>query len=194
MSAIQESEDHLTRSEVETVLSDFQAADWQRAKSIAVVFCLNLTDWSADDLLQEAMFKLLSGARIWPRDIHPLVVLKTVMHSITSNIHKRNELSPIDVNVVVDQAELDLDDKLPIVQGMTTLTPEVETSDKQQIAALYAALGGDEDLELLVVEWADGIRGAEAREELGWDDKKYDAVRQRLLRRLAVLDPDRSKK
>ncbi len=193
MSAIQESEGHLTKVEVETVLAAFQPADWQRAKIIATTFCAGLTGLAADDLLQEAMFKLLSGARVWPRGIHPLVVLKSVMHSVASNARKRNALSPIDANVVVDLFEVDVDDKPPTVHGTVTVTPEDETLGKQQIAALYASLGGDEDLELLAVEWSDGIRGAEAREELGWDEKKYDAVRKRLLRRLATLDPDRRK-
>ena len=193
MSAIPESEERLTKAEVAAVLAAFQPADWQRAKIIATTFCAGLTGWAADDLLQEAMVKLLSGARVWPCGIHPLVVLKTVMHSIASNVRKHNELSPIDANVVVDPFEVDVDDKTPVAHGTLTVTPEDETSGKQQIAALYASLRGDEDLELLVVEWADGIRGAEAREELGWDEKKYDAVRKRLLRRLAALDPDRRK-
>ncbi|MDC8759535.1 RNA polymerase sigma factor [Janthinobacterium fluminis] len=193
MPAIPESEERLTKAEVEAALAAFQAADWQRAKIIATIFCAGLTGWAADDLLQEAMFKLLSGTRVWPRHIHPLVVLKTVMHSIASNARKRNELSPIDANVVVDPFEVDVDDKTPAAHGTVTVTPEDDTSSKQQIAALYAALGGDEDLELLVLIWADGMRGAEAREELGWDEKKYDAVRKRLLRRLAALDPHRRK-
>jgi len=47
---------------------------------------------------------------------------------------------------------------------------------------------------LVVLAWADGLRGAEAREELGWDEKRYDAARNRLQRRLAALDPDRRPK
>ncbi|WP_332855193.1 hypothetical protein [Duganella sp. S19_KUP01_CR8] len=193
MPAISESGDSLTRAEVEAALAAFQPADWQRAKIIASIFCSGLTGMTADDLLQEALCKLLAGARVWPRDIHPLVVLKTVMHSIASNTRKRNELNPIDANVVVDPFEIDVDDKTPIAHGAMTATPEDEISGKQQIAALYASLGGDEDLELLVGEWADGMRGTEARDELGWDKKKYDAVRKRLLRRLSALDPDRRK-
>lgn len=193
MPAISESNDRLTKAELEAALAAFQPADWQRAKIIASILGSGLTGLTADDLLQEALCKLLAGARVWPRSIHPLVVLKTVMHSIASNARKHNDLSPIDVSVVVDPVEIDADDKTPVAHGAMTVTPEDETSGKQQIAALYASLGGDEDLELLVVEWADGIRGTEARDELGWDEKKYDAVRKRLLRRLAVLDPDRRK-
>jgi DNA-directed RNA polymerase specialized sigma24 family protein len=193
MSAIPESEDRLTKAEVEATLAAFQPADWQRTKIIASILCAGVTGWTADDLMQEAMCKLLGRERVWPRSIHPLVVLKTVMHSIASNTRKHNEASPIDANVVVDPFEADVDDITPVAHGKMTVTPEHETSGKQQIAALYAALGGDEDMELLVVVWVDGVRGSEARKELGWDEKKYDAVRNRLLRRLAALDPDRRK-
>ncbi|ASL73566.1 hypothetical protein [Ralstonia pseudosolanacearum] len=190
MSAVPEQE-RLTRAEVEATLAAFQPADWQRAKAIAAGFCGGLTGWNPDDLLQEALLKLLDDTRIWRRGIHPLVVIKTVMHSIASNTRKHSEASPIDESVVVDPFEADDDDKTPVAHGKLSVTPEDETSGKQQMVALYAALGGDEDLELLVMVWADGLRGANAREELGWDEKKYDAVRNRLLRRLAALDPDR---
>ena len=193
MSAILESENRLTKAEVEAALDAFQPADWQRSKIIASILCAGVTGWTADDLLQEALCKLLGRERVWPRDIHPLVVLKAVMHSIASNTRKHNEASPIDTHVAVDPFEPDVDDTTPVAHGKVAVTPEDEASGKQQIAALYAALGGDEEMELLVVVWADGIRGLEARNELGWDEKKYDAVRNRLLRRLGAVDPDRRK-
>src|SRR5690606_14719774 len=110
--------------------------------------------------------------RVWPADLHPLVVLKGVMHSIASNARKHNDVSPIDQHVVVDAFEADEDDRTSVAHGEVTVTPEDELSGKQQIAQIYAALGGDEDLELLVMTWADGMRGTEARETLGWDEKK----------------------
>lgn len=194
MSAIPEPEKRLTKAEVEAVLTAFTPADWQRAKAIAAAFCGGLTGWKPDDLLQETVLKLLDGTRVWPHGVHPLVVLKTAMHSVASNARKHNEASPVDENVIVDPFEADDDDKTPVAHGKVSVTPEDKMSGKQQMVALYAALGGDEDLELLVMAWADGLRGAEAREELGWDEKKYDAARNRLLRRLAALDPDRRSK
>lgn len=194
MSAIPEPEERLSRAEVEAALAAFTAAEWRRAELIAAGFCGGLTGWKPGDLLQETLLKLLDGTRVWRPGLHPLVVLKTAMHSISSNARKHNEASPIDENVVVDPFEADDDDKTPVAHGKVTVTPEDETSGKQQMAALYAAFGGDEDLEMLAMAWADGLRGAEAREALGWDEKKYDAARNRLLRRLAALDPDRRPK
>jgi hypothetical protein len=184
----------LSRAEVEATLAAFTPADWQRAKVIAAGFCAGITGLACDDLLQEAVTKLLEGARTWPAGVHPLVVLKNVMHSVASNARKHNAASPIDEAVQLDPVETDEDTKTPAVQGKVTVTPEDKFSGKQQIIDLYAALGGDQDLELLVLVWADRLRGKDAQDELGWDEKKYDAERKRLTRRLQKLDPDRSPK
>jgi DNA-directed RNA polymerase specialized sigma24 family protein len=184
----------LTRVEVDAVLTAFQPADWTRAEAIAAALCGGLTGWTPDDLLQEAMTKLLEGDRTWPAGVHPLVVLKTAMRSIASNARKHNEASPVDEAVVLDPTtELD-SEVTPKAHGRVTVTPEDKTSGKQQLVAVYAIVSGDEDLEMLVMAWADGLRGEDARQELGWDGKKYDAARNRLLRRLKAVDPDRRPK
>lgn len=191
MSAVPETKERLSREEVEAALKSLSTADWVRADSIATAFCGGLTGWRPDDLLQEALCSLLDETRVWRPGIHPLVVLKTVMHSIVSNARKHYDASPINEKVVLDPLESDEDDNTPVAHGKFTITPEEELSGKQQLAALYAKLEGDEDLELISMAWADGLRGADARDALGWDAKKYDAARNRLLRRLKALDPDR---
>lgn len=191
MSANPEPEARLSKAEVEATLKGLSPADWERARAIARSYCGGLTGWMPDDLLTEAMCSLLDETRIWRPGLHPLVVLKTVMRSIASNERKHNEASPIDEDVVVDPFQQDEDGKTPVAHGKYTITPEDVLSGKEQMAALYAALGGDKTLEELAEAWANGFRGAEAREVLGWDDKKYDAARNRLLRRLKALDPDR---
>lgn len=191
MSANPEPEERLSRAEVEAALKALTPADWGRAHTIARAFCGGLTGWTPDDLLQEAMCSLLEETRVWRPGLHPLVVLKVAMHGISSNARKHNDLNPVDANVVVDPFQPDEDDKTPVAHGTFTITPEDALSGKEQMAALYAALGGDKDLEELAEAWANGFRGADAREVLGWDEKKYDAARNRLLRRLKALDPDR---
>ena len=191
MSAIPEPEERLSKAEVEAALKCLSPADWGRVASIAAAFCGGLNGWTPDDLLQEALCSLLAETRVWRPGLHPLVVLKTVMHSIASNARKHNEASPVDENLVVDPFEVGEDDKMSAAHGEVSITPEDELSGKQQMVALYAKLGGDEDLELLAMTWAEGLRGADARDALGWEEKRFDAARNRLLRRLKALDPDR---
>lgn len=191
MTDVPDQRQSLTTAEVNAALAAFKPADWVRAETIARAMCGGLTGWTPDDLLQEAMTKFLGGERTWPADVHPLVVLKTAMHSIVSNARKHNDASPVDETVVLDPiAELDCE-VTPQAHGRETVTPEDIASGKQQLVAIYATVAGDEELELLVVAWSEGLRGEEARLELGWDSKKYDAARNRLVRRLKALEPDR---
>lgn len=191
MCAASEPEERLPREEISVILSSFTAADWERAKAIARKLCGDITGWKADDLLQEAMAQLMAGNRIWRPGLHPLVVLKTAMSGVSFNARRHNKRSPIDENVMLDPFEAEEEESTPVAHGKVTVTPEDVLSGKEQMAQLNAAIEGDEDLELLTMSWADGIRGAEAREVLGWNAKKYDAVRQRLLRLQAKLDPER---
>ncbi|MBC7415544.1 MAG: hypothetical protein H7327_11505 [Herminiimonas sp.] len=182
---------NLNRLQIDGVLQAFSAADWKRAKLIAAQFCQGLDDMSPDDLLQETLAKLMGGERVWPAGMHPLVVLKTAMHSISSNARKHVRASPVDREVGVGRSPGPGIDNQAMVEGMTSITPEDELSGKEQIVAIYASLGGDPDLEDLAMTWADGLRGQDAMQALGWDTKKYDAARKRLVRRLDTLDSER---
>lgn len=184
----------LSMSQVDAILAGLSAADWKRALAIAGTLCGGVIGLTAEDLLQEAMTKLLSGERVWPSGVQTMVVLKNAMHSIASNVRKHNEAGPINDYVELDAFETDDEQLGTTAKSTTGITPEDIVSGKEQIAAVYAALAGDEDLLILAIAWAEGIRGETAWKELGWDAKKYDAERKRLTRRLEKLVPDRSQK
>jgi DNA-directed RNA polymerase specialized sigma24 family protein len=171
-------------------------ADFARLRSIAFTLAAGVTGLTGDDLLNEAVVRFYEGRRAWPRGVHSLVVFKSAMHSLASDMRKRNVLSPVDETAALattEEAE-DSTDTRRKVHGALTLTPEDDLSGKEQLAAVYAVVAGDEELELLVMVWADGLRGDEAAKELDWDKKKYEAARKRLNRRLDALDPDRRMK
>jgi DNA-directed RNA polymerase specialized sigma24 family protein len=171
-------------------------ADFVRLQRIASTLAAGVSGLTGDDLLNEAVVRFYAGRRAWPRGVHPLVVFKSAMHSLASDMRKRTSLSPVDETVALATASVEepSTDTRPQVHGVSTLTPEDELSGRQQLAAVYAAVAGDEDLEMLVMAWADGLRGDDAAKELDWDKKKYEAARKRLTRRLDALDSDRRPK
>lgn len=177
----------LSKAEVKAALDAFDAGDWAKAEVIARARCAGLTGWTHEDLLNEALVGLLGGTRVWPEGVHPLVVLANVMRSIASNEREHTQASPVDATVEVDT----LGEGSAAGLARTSVTPERQLSGKEQLVAVYASVAGDQELELLVMVWADGLRGEEARETLGWDSKTYDAARNRLLRRLKKVDPER---
>jgi len=171
------------------------AADWSRLETIAGVLCGGVSELTGDDLLHEALTRCMEGRRVWPADVHPVVVVKNAMRSIASDARKRAELSPVDETVALaDGQPADETDVRRQAQGKVTITPEDSLSGKEQLVAVYAAVAGDEEQEMLVMAWADGLRGDEAAGALDWDKKKYEAARKRLERRLKTVDPDRRTK
>lgn len=188
--------DRLTPQEVDAELRKLAAtpADWSRLRSISSFLSGGLADFAGDDLLQETVTRFFEGRRTWPRNVHPIVVLKNAMRSVASDARKHGKLDPVDRTVALAGGPEDDDDCRPRAEATVDTTPEDELAGKEQLAAVYAAVAGDEDLEWVVLTWADGLRGDDAVRELGWEKKKYEAARKRLTRRLDTLDPDRRSK
>lgn len=192
MAAVQPPPPPLNRAQIEAAIGALSAADWKRLEYLGNGMAAGVTGWKGEDLLQEALTKFLEGARTWPAGLPSVVVIGNVMKSIASNERESNEASPVVDTEHVDSVEGQLDDQAGGDQGVvgkTLTTPEDIAAAREQLVAIYAALAGDPDLQKLVKLWAEGVRGEEAREELGWTKQKYEAERKRLFRRLANLNP-----
>lgn len=188
----EEASSRLSTMEVRAALAALSPADWHRVRIAAERRSAGVGGWTPEDLLQEVMTVLLEGKRRWPRDVHPVTVLAKAMQSIASNARSRNQNGPIDEGSSIEPHESD--DPRPAVLGTLPTTPEDEVSSKQRLNAVFEAVKGDEDAELLLLAWADGLRGADAMAELDWNDKKHDAARKRLMRKLRANDEHRSAK
>lgn len=185
----------LSRAEREALLGAMTPGDWERANSLARLAALGLADMSPDDMLQEALTDLLDMIRTWRRGVHPLVTLKLAMHSIASNARKKAANAPIDQYVTVSSGEEDAPDGHPMpVQGLDALSPTDFAEGREQLAWIEQLVKGDDDADLVLLAWAMGYRGSEARMETGLDAKQFDAARQRLLRKLKPVAAVRNTK
>jgi DNA-directed RNA polymerase specialized sigma24 family protein len=180
--------DCLSRTEARAALDQMGEADWIRAERLASVAARGLPGMSPEDLLQEACTKLLSGQRRFPRDTHPLVVLKTAMRSEANNARKSSRASPIDDAYQVG-VTLDSENSPQPVEGSDRRTPEVERVAKEQIDALLELVSDDPNAELVMMAWFDNLRGQHAIEATGLTAKDYDSARKRLMRKLATFAP-----
>lgn len=187
MAADVEDPDRLTVHEVETALHQMDAADWKRAERLARALVGGLHEFTSEDLLHETCTKLMSGERRFPRSQHPLVVLKTAMRSEASNLRKRAIKGPIDDHVTVTADCDDESDETfgPRAEAVDSRTPEDAVVARDQLEYLYKCLEGDEELELVAMAWADGLRGQDAADAAGLNMKAYDAARKRLDRKLS---------
>lgn len=188
--------DRLTPAEVDVALRQLgeNPVDWARTKSLARLLAAGLDDCSPEDLLQETLVSLYSGNRRWPRGVHTLVVLKVAMRGVASNLRKRDK-GAINRRVEVDAAGHDDADTATAVKTVTAIedvTPVEIANSKSELEAIQRAVAGDEEMELVLMAWADWLRGKEAAEALGFDMKTYEAARKRLLRKLGPIEASRN--
>ncbi len=178
-------EEPLSKAEREALLGAMSPGDWARAESLARAAAHGLSDMTAQDLLQETLTDLLGEDRTWRRGVHPLVTLKVAMHSIASNALKRVENAPIDQFATVSTGEEEMPEgQPPPVHAVERRSPQDSVEGRQQLALIEQLVKGDDHAELVLMAWAMGYSGAEARQETGLDAKQFDAARQRLLRKL----------
>ena len=182
----QPDEESLSKAEREALLGAMSPGDWARAQSLARAAAHGLTDMTAEDLLQETLTGLLGEVRTWLRGVHPLVTLKVAMHSVASNAKKKVENAPIDQFAVVSTGEEEAPDegRPAPVHAVQRVGPQDILEGRQQLVTIEQLVKGDDQAELVLMAWAMGYSGAEARQETGLDAKQFDAARQRLLRKL----------
>lgn len=182
---------NLTPTEVGAVFEALCGADWKRAERLAAFAARGVPGKTGDDLLHDTIVQLLSGDRRFPRGLHPLVVLKTAMRSNASNARKGERGGPIRDGVPV-VGHSTTTDGASGVEGQDRRTPLAVLEAEDLLSAIERDVAGDDSLSMVTMAWLDGMRGAEAAELAGLTAKEYDAVRKKLVRRLAPHAADRS--
>lgn len=157
-----------------------------RALALARFYARGLRHLTAEDLLHEAFTQLRTGQRSWPRGLSPLRAFGKAMQSIASNARKKADyMLAGDLNPNADFR--DPESHSPLEVPNPEADPARIAEAESELSRARQAVRGDNDMERLLETWADGLRGQPAMRELGWDAHRYNAVRKRLLRRLASV-------
>lgn len=189
MSSPPPADDCLSLAEVDAALRTLLPADWERALRLARFRAGGLADWTGESLLSEALAKLLAGERVWRRGVSALQTLKNVLHSLASNDRKKQTGAPIDRFATVDVGAggTEDEDHMPGVIAVDDRSPESIVDGRSQLVAIEKMVADDEDAQMVLMAWSEGIRGKAAAEDLGFDMKRYDAARKRLERKLEPI-------
>lgn len=189
MSSPPPADDSLSLAEVDAALRALSPADWERALRLARFRAGGLADWTGESLLSEALAKLLAGERVWRRGVSALQTLKNVLHSLASNDRKKQTGAPIDRFATVDVGAggTEDEDHMPGVIAVDDRSPESIVDGRSQLVAIEKLVADDEDAQMVLMAWSEGIRGKAAAEDLGFDMKRYDAARKRLERKLEPI-------
>lgn len=163
---------YLSRFEVRRVLNRLRRADILRLSLLAQHWASGLRTYNADDLLNEAFDRALSGRRPWPSDLSMAAFLNGIMRSVASQWRREEAREPL--------IEDDEDGGTEKIEG--SLDPDHDLRDL--LCRMRQSLGVDPQA-LAVFEHilADSDR-QEVQTALGIDATVYDTARRRMIRHL----------
>jgi DNA-directed RNA polymerase specialized sigma24 family protein len=163
---------HLTQGEVRRIIGRLRGPELLRLAALARIWATGLRQHDADDLLNEALGRVLSGRRPWPTQVSLPTFLSQVMRSIASQWRRE------------DRRELLKEDEGETVLDEESHNPVATYERDDLISRMRHAL--EADLPALGV--FDHILADSDREEataaLGMDATQYDTARRRMVRQL----------
>ncbi|HEV7633323.1 MAG TPA: sigma-70 family RNA polymerase sigma factor [Steroidobacteraceae bacterium] len=146
--------------------------DLLRLKSIARLHARGLPpDVSWDDLLQEAMTRVLTGARRAPVGVPIVAFLAGIMRSLSSEHWRRVRRHP---RASGQSQELDALDPAP--------GPERHLSARQELAAISALFADDPVALQIIAGLAESLTAEQIRAATGISKTDYDSARKRMRR------------
>ena len=168
-------------------LSDSDLRRLRRVAQIRVTG-LHALDW--EDLLHEAIVRMLDGSRRWPRDVPVVVFLQQTMRSIASDHWRRLE-KPVVVVESEIRADGDADGGGIDNTADMGMQPERRILAAEMLARIEGLFSGDADARAVIDGMVRGKSPGEIQEETGMNGTRYASTQRRIRRALAREFPDR---
>ncbi|HTL91193.1 MAG TPA: hypothetical protein VL176_02535 [Steroidobacteraceae bacterium] len=144
--------------------------DLLRLKTLARLYARGLpphVDW--EDLLQEALTRVLVGSRTAATDVPPVAFIAGVMRSLRSG-HRRQS------SRVEDSRSIEVRDDSPL--------PERALGAQQELARIWQLFADDAQILGILEGMAQGLEPEQIREHLDLTTTAYDTARRRMRRAL----------
>jgi DNA-directed RNA polymerase specialized sigma24 family protein len=161
---------YLSPTEVRRALDRLGRADIVRLSLLAKNWVRGLPRRSADDLVNEAFERILSGKRPWPSDVDRGSFFNGVMRSISSQWRKE------------DYRELLAEDQEGGTGESCTIEPDHDLNDL--VFKMRQALGEDEKAKDMFEHMLVDRDREEVQSAIGVDATGFDTVRRRMFRHL----------
>ena len=178
-------------SESAYALKQLSGADLRRLEQIARLRVIGLHDLDWQDLLHDAVARLLDGSRKCPRDLSLVVFLRETMRSIASDHWRRRYAKPVLLEAELPRTE---DGKASEIVGSAPdpiANPEREASAAETLASIEAVFQNDPEALLVIVGMASGKSPNEIQEEADMTPTRYASTQRRIRRTLARAFPDK---
>lgn len=173
--------DYLSLTEVTAAIRALSPFDMKRLKLFALRF--TWTGWEADDLLQEALLRMLDGRRHCRIGLPIAVALAGVVKSVASEVSEgAAQISPLEL---VPSHGGDETTKTP-EQLRDNFSPERILAGQQDLAAVKALFSADPPAEAVFEGMLAGYEGAELSQVSDVAHSDLATVRKRIARRIGT--------
>lgn len=183
----EQDERYASVAEATLALAALTAADFTRLGRIAQLRAYGLPGIGWEDLVDEAIEKLLSGTRRWPAEMPLIAFLREVIRSLTSEVWRRHAQSAI-VTLRSDEQDDEADPLLQVADPAPS--PEREILSRDLLARVHAIFEGDAPILGILAGMADSLDAEEIQRSLGLSLREYETCRRRLRRGLARHFPE----
>lgn len=156
----------LSRAEVAAAVRSLTAGDKIALIKVARLYAKK-TPYDHEDLLQEALCRVLAGTRAWPRGVQALPFLWGVVRSIAWEWKKK------------------IPDKAP--DGADVEAEERRANAAIDVAKVIALFDDDPVAQAIVRGMMEGARGQELQDLSGLDKTDYESKRTKIRRRVEKL-------
>ena len=181
-----------TREESAAALRRLSDTDLLRLEQLARlrVIGLHAVDWQ--DLLHEAIVRMLDGSRRWPRDVPLIVFLHQTMRSIASDHWRRLE-KPVVVTASQFGADGETGEKVMSNAADPASSPECRASAAETLTRIREVFRHDNDALRVIAGLATGQSPQEIQRDTGMNETRYASTRRRIRRRLVREFPERGR-
>lgn len=140
---------------------------------------------SSMDLFQEAIRRILTGKRPWPKNVDFLTFISGVFRSMV-NAYWRKHYNDIDKIQSFDESTYDEESEDSSTQiPKTSNNPEKELELKEFLNELERLFDDDDSALTVFMAQQDGYKASEIKQDFNLNDKEYETITRRIRRKLA---------
>lgn len=183
----QQQPDHLSTAEIAEAIRQLSEADWGRLRKVAHRFAR--PDVSANELIQEAFFRSLTGTRRCPRAVSVVRFLAEAMRSVAHGEQEKS--STRSEKGLVDVESLELAETITGDDSVTPETALIEAEGYERIVAALQGMFADDEIARNLIEGLDAdLSRSEICELLEIDETTYNSKRRTIRRRIEKRFPE----
>lgn len=173
--------EHASTAEVIEALDALAPEDLIRLRQLAKLRASSLVVMDWEDLLSEAVRRVLEGSRHWPRDVPFLAFMAQTMRSIASEERREALITIAEADLGWDEGQTSPMSDL----SSTDIDPAREVEARQVLSAIEALFEDDQPALAVLHGFALGLSPEEIQLENGLTQTQYASTQRRIRRALA---------